>query len=81
MDEKLMASPGQCGLVECHALHQKVAGSIPGQGMYPGFKFYMWEAAIWCFSISLPLCNNQFLKNTHKKTCDQMFTGITLYLS
>ena len=52
------------GWLEHHPIHQKVAGSIPGQGTYLGCGFDLrsgrvWEATDRCFSITstfLSLC-------------------------
>ena len=40
------------------SIHQKIAGSIPGEGTYQGCESgphlgHIWEAIDWCFSLSL----------------------------
>ena len=49
-EENRMSSPGQVvqlvSWLERHPIHQKFAGSIPGQGTYRGFRFSPWSGSI-----------------------------------
>lgn len=38
-DLQSVVGPGCVARLECHPVHQTVAGSIPDQGQYPGCRF------------------------------------------
>lgn len=42
-----LASPSQAAQLEHHPTRQKAAGSISGQGTYPGFRFNPWAGRVW----------------------------------
>ena len=52
------------GRVEHCPGHQKVAGSLPGQDMYLGFRFDLRSGHIWeaCFSLSLSQINKHIFR-------------------
>ena len=58
--------------LECCPIHQKLGGSIPGQGTYLGCRFdsqlgCIWEATNWCFSLSLPSTISKIYKHIFLK--------------